>query len=833
MQDHTSSSPRTRKSTIRIGILPKILISFLCLSIIPLILAGYFAIRTVRDLGASALENTENMGRSVLESTGAIRTFVTEDSVERLDKKSTENIEVRTIDAANRIADLLYGIDDVVRSLHAVPRTPEQYLAFYNSYNRKVLVPSEYVWNRDTKQWVSAEKLVQQPSRSYRLEANKKAWHYNPPLPYEYEWVPLFEEITFHDVHGLERLKVKNGGISDDLRDISKTSNTFCRTEDYFTRSQALGEGNLYVSPVIANYELFWGGKPGVFNPDEHPDKDPRDYAYAGRENPLGRRSEGIIRWVTPVYENGKKAGYITAALNHRHIHELIEHIYPTPDRFTELHDPGSGNYAFVWDNNHRGIVHPRGYSECGYDRETGEAIPGWTSEHKLEQLKSGKIPLDGRVLDFAPQCKGWANITEDGGNGSFQILWSGLYKLTTVAAIPYHTGVNYDTPRGFGYVTIGANVDDFHKAALLTEQNIAHKIEHQRELIGTSLADSNTLLAIMAQRGTWLLIVLICVSAVVVLIVSGLISLSITKPVKQLSRAAASMAAGKLDQQVKVTSRDELKELADTFNTMAEHLREVDRMKSEFVSVASHEFRTPIHGMTIGVSAILDGYCGEISREVKEDLVVVNESIMRLNRLIEGLLDLSRIESGKIEMEQKPISMEEVINDAMAEVSDLAKTHDHTLVKNIRIAAEVTGDKDRLTQAIVNLLGNSIKYTPKHGTIQIALDATTDLVTVRVADNGYGIPIEAQEKVFEKFFQADSIMSKAVGGTGLGLSITKGLVEGHGGKISLVSPLPGDYPGLELDGDERKGTLFTIELPRIGDRNATGSAQGKMEYVA
>lgn len=834
MKEHTLSSSEKRESRVRMGILPKILLSFLCLSIIPLVLAGYFAIRTVRDLGSSALKNTEDMGQSVLESTKGIQAFATKESVEQLDKKSTENIEVRTIDAANRIADLLHGIDDMVRSLCSVPRTPEQYLAFYNSYNRNILVPSEYVWDREAKQWAPTEKHARRPDKGYRLEANKKAWHYNPPLPYKYEPAPLFKEITFYDVHGQERLKVENGGISENLLDIRKASNTFCKTEDYFARSQALGEGDFYVSPVVSTYELFWGGKPGVFNPDEHPDKNPRDYAYAGRENPLGRRSEGVIRWVTPIYEKGKKIGYVTAALDNRHIQELVEHIHPTPKRFTELHDPGSGNYAFVWDNNHRAVAHPRDYFECGYDPKTGEPIPGWTSGQKLEQLKSGKVPLDGRVLDFAPQCKGWANITEDGGNGSFQILWSGLYKLTTVAAIPYYTGANYSTPRGFGYVTIGANVDDFHKAALLTGQSITHKIEHQRELIGTSLTDSKTMLSTLAQRSTWILIALVCISAVVVLLVSSVISLSITKPVKQLSKAAASMAAGDLDQQVTVKSNDELKNLADTFNIMAENVRQVDQMKSEFVTVASHEFRTPIHGMTIGVSAILDGYCGDITSEVREDLVVVNEGIMRLNRLIEGLLDLSRIESGKIELEQKLVSMEEIINDAVAEVSDLAKTNDHTVVVSIKDAGEVTGDKDRLTQAIVNLVGNSIKYTPKHGTIQIGLEATADFVSVSVADNGYGIPAEAQEKVFERFFQADSLMSKTVGGTGLGLSITKGLVEQHGGQISVTSPLPRDYPGLEgLDGNDRKGTLFTVMLPPFVDSNETQPEHEKTEHVA
>jgi signal transduction histidine kinase len=780
------------------------------------VLAGVFAVQSVRELGSIALENMEDMGESLLGPTEAMGDSITAQSVESLDTKSTENIETRTIDLANRIAGFLYGIDGVVESLAVVPREGTQYVTFYKSHNGQVVVPSEWVWDSAAGQWRPKVPWPEQQYRHCKLDANKKAWHYNEPLPYRTEWRPLFKELTVYDLDGRELLKVNDEGVSDDLRDISNVSNTFCRAETYFQNAQSLKEGELYVSPVVATYEPFWGGKPGVFNPEQHPDRDPRKLAYAGRENPLGTRSEGLIRWVLPIYENGEKVCYVTAALDHRHVQELVEHIHPTPERFTELHDPGSGNYAFIWDNNHRAVAHPRHYFQCGYDKETGEAVPGWTSSRKLEQLKAGRVPLDGRVLDFAPQCQGWKNITEEGGNGSFQILWSGLYKLTTVATIPYRTGANYSSPRGFGYVTIGANVDDFHKDALVTKQQIAENIAHQRDLIGESVASNKELMTRISQKDSRLLTVLVSISLVVVCMVAVLLSLGITKPLKQLSKAATDMAGGDLEQHVKVNSRDEVKDLADAFNKMASHLGEVDRMKSEFVTVASHELRTPIHAMLLGVSAILDGYCGDVSEEVNEDLQVVNEGITRLTRLIENLLNLSRIESGKAEMESKPVSMVQVLDSATEEVSDLAKQHGHTIVKEVNDAGEVVGDRDRLSQAVVNLVGNAIKYTPDGGKIIVTLDGTENEVRLSVADNGYGIPEEAHEKVFEKFFQADSLLSKEVGGTGLGLAITRGLVQAHGGRINLMSPLPRGYRDLELDGKDRKGTVFTMTLPRI-----------------
>ena len=817
MPDEKSQPLGKQKPRMRLGILHKILFSFLCLSIVPLVVAGVFAVQSVWQLGSTALDNMEDMGESLLGPTEAMGETITAQSVQSMDTKSTEAIETRTIDLANRIAGFLYDIDNTVRSLSTVPREAEQYVAFYNSHQGQVVIPSEWVWDGEAGQWTPKAPWPEQPYRDYKVDANKKAWHYNPPLPYATQWWPLFRELTVCDLNGVELLKVNKQGVSDDLRDVSNVANTFCHAETYFEHAQSLHEGELYVSPVVATYEPFWGGTPGVFNPQENPDKDPREFGYAGRENPLGKRSEGVIRWVIPVYENGRKVCYVTAALDHRHVQELVEHIHPTPERFTELHDPGSGNYAFIWDNNHRSVAHPRHYFQCGYEADTGEGIPGWTSATKLEQLKTGRVPLDGRVLDFAPQCQGWKNITEEGGNGSFQILWSGLYKLTTVATIPYRTGSNYSTPRGFGYVTVGANVDDFHKDALLMKQHIDKNIAGQRDVISASVADNKELMTQMSKKNSRLLTAMVSASLVVVCLVAVWLSLSITKPLKQLSKAATDMANGDLEQHVEVKSQDEVKDLADAFNQMADHLGEVDRMKSEFVTVASHELRTPIHAMVLGVSAILDGYCGDVSDEVNEDLQVVNEGITRLTRLIENLLNLSRIESGKAEMDRKPVSMAQVLDGVAEELSELAKQYGHTIVKEVNVAGDVVGDNDRLTQIVVNLVGNAIKYTPPNGKIIVTLDGTDDQVTLSVADNGYGIPEEAHEKVFEKFFQADSLLSKEVGGTGLGLAITRGLVRAHGGHIDLMSPLPPGYRGLEVDGKDRKGTVFTVTLPRAG----------------
>jgi len=125
--------------------------------------------------------------------------------------------------------------------------------------------------------------------------------------------------------------------------------------------------------------------------------------------------------------------------------------------------------------------------------------------------------------------------------------------------------------------------------------------------------------------------------------------------------------------------------------------------------------------------------------------------------------------------------------------------------------------DEKRVVQVVINLLSNSIKYTPKGGKVILSAEKAGQEIIFSIADNGYGIPLWAHEKIFEKFFQADSIMSQEVGGSGLGLTISKGIVEEHGGTIHFESPIQQKlFPDLPLGG-ERKGTLFVVHLPIKG----------------
>ena len=213
----------------------------------------------------------------------------------------------------------------------------------------------------------------------------------------------------------------------------------------------------------------------------------PSNHGYAGLENPKGQKFDGIIRFITPKYQNGKKIGYISMALDHKHIMEFTDYVVPTKDNKRNYSDASTGNYTFMWDNEGRNISHARDYFIVGFDEETGKRVKPWLSQDitnklkksnmkwedfldnyptfenqslqknpTLSQIKDGNIALDCRYLNFAPQCNGWMQITQDGGYGSFVIFWSNVWKLTTVAAIPYYTGQYKNSKRRFWFCNYG-----------------------------------------------------------------------------------------------------------------------------------------------------------------------------------------------------------------------------------------------------------------------------------------------------------------------------------------------------------------------------------------
>jgi len=247
------------------------------------------------------------------------------------------------------------------------------------------------------------------------------------------------------------------------------------------------------------------------------------------------------------------------------------------------------------------------------------------------------------------------------------------------------------------------------------------------------------------------------------------------------------------------------LKDYAYELERANKELRKIDDIKSEFVSVASHELRTPLAAIKNAVQLILSRKAGEVNENQDKFLSMAERNINRLTNILNDLLDLSRIESGRIDIKFEELDIRVPIEFIASSFKPQADG------KSIRLRTElpeglptVYGDREKVEQVLTNLLGNAMKFTPEEGEIIVTaqpLDAKERKLAISVRDTGIGIPADELEKVFEKFHQVEGSLHRSVGGTGLGLAITKGLVEAHHGTIWVESEMG-------------KGSTFTFTLP-------------------
>jgi signal transduction histidine kinase len=231
---------------------------------------------------------------------------------------------------------------------------------------------------------------------------------------------------------------------------------------------------------------------------------------------------------------------------------------------------------------------------------------------------------------------------------------------------------------------------------------------------------------------------------------------------------------------------------------------KEVERMKSNFLSVVSHELRTPLHSIKGFVEIILMGKTGPVT-EIQEDfLKTVRTQTTVLHRMIDDLLEFSRMEAGRIKLNLEEVSVSAIALGVATKLAPLAEEGGLTLYMDFPDdLPPIDGDRVRLDQVLTNLVENAIKFTPQHGEITIGARRTGETMLLTVHDTGIGIPPEEQEKVFDRFYQVDRGEKRAYRGTGLGLAISRHIVERHNGKIWV-----------ESDGVAGHGSSFHVELP-------------------
>lgn len=332
-----------------------------------------------------------------------------------------------------------------------------------------------------------------------------------------------------------------------------------------------------------------------------------------------------------------------------------------------------------------------------------------------------------------------------------------------------------------------------------------------------------------------------------------------LTNPIRHLRETASKIAGGDAEARAAIESSDEIGELAATFNTMADRLanytkdleekvadrtkalaekmealdrvnkeldqsaqllikrdleltrtndrlRELDQVKSEFLSIAAHQLRTPLSAVKWVFSLLLEEHNGSLSDEQRNFLQKGLDSNERMIHLVDDMLTVTRIESGKLEYVMEDLDLAKLARDVAEDVTKSAERKHVTLACFDDGPAIVTADGEKLRFVLDNLLSNAIKYTPENGTVEakIAIESGVAILTIR--DTGIGIPKEQQQNVFSKFFRAENAVRTVSDGTGLGLYVAKRIIEHHHGTISFTS-------------DVGAGTTFRVALPLAPER--------------
>ncbi len=327
--------------------------------------------------------------------------------------------------------------------------------------------------------------------------------------------------------------------------------------------------------------------------------------------------------------------------------------------------------------------------------------------------------------------------------------------------------------------------------------------LDHMRSVktkISIVIVASVAVTAFMSQLGLtlgWPIWVRPVAAGALALMMAQFLARGLTPPLRRMAVVATNMANGDHSERIDITRRDEVGQLATAFDRMVDELAETDRLQKEFVANASHELRTPVAALRSTLENLVDGV-EQPERSTLEQMLLRAEN---LSVLVNQLLDLSRLDAGSTRTSHtEPVD----IGDLLHEVSSEVMLTDPTVRIVIRTPVHllVNAQRYRLRQVVMNIISNASRFSNNGDEVTVVATQDRDRVRISVRDNGPGIPEQSQERIFERFWQAEGVSRLSGGGAGLGLAISKQIMDQHGGTIEVSSNKP-------------HGSCFVIDMPR------------------
>lgn len=402
---------------------------------------------------------------------------------------------------------------------------------------------------------------------------------------------------------------------------------------------------------------------------------------------------------------------------------------------------------------------------------------------------------LSEELAEFYSTSGGWEGISEtvvrfDPGMGPGG---RGFPRMGEPIILLDETGKVITSGEGF---TVGETVrqQTFNMAIpIMVEGEEVGRFIAGRDALAVSTSGEEFL-----DRITRVLLIGVLGAAGVAALLGLVLARNLTKPLRELTAATRAVAAGDLEQQVPVRSKDELGQLAESFNQMNANLARARDLRQQMTADIAHELRTPLSVILAHTEGIEDG----VLPPSEETFQIIHDESMRLSNMVEDLRTLSLAEAGELGLTPRMVNPGELLKQAVAAQGPRAKQREITIDLDIEPGLpEIEVDPDRMAQVFANLLDNALRYSPKSGHIKLSAGKSPNGVQLRVQDNGPGVEKEELSNIFNRFYRADKSRQRDYGGSGLGLAIAKSIVERHSGQIWAESE-----PG--------QGMTFIIEFP-------------------